>query len=715
MVKELNNKQGYSQIFEKHFSQYKHQRIAIYGTGVNAERILTGASGYDIRCMISLDKIGELFFGYPIKTLDEALSDCDVIIIAATLKVRTIIFERIKEAVPSEIKILDMQGNDLRIAQDFSQNPYWNKTEEELKKAINEHEVISFDLFDTLVIRQTLNVTIFHQYLQELLKKEKEIPFVQWRNEAEEIALKKTPSPTLKQIYDEFRIISGVDEKTCDYIREFEFQKELELLTPRVLIRDLYIEAINRGKRVFIISDTYYEKDQIKKILETHGFPMPDRMLLSCEEHATKGQGDLYKLVDSNAKEAGMLHVGDNYTTDFEMSQLFGMEAFYIANPEDLLRMSALSAIMLQTKSIWDKILLGSLSTIACNNPFSFSKHRGKIDLESENEIGRLCVAPVVMSFLSFLVSHTANKNAEILFCARDGAFPYDIYQNIVKKKYNKLPDAHYFYTSRAAMCKATVMSLQDLKVYLSKVDGDYNVPKFFAERFGVDLPGSLNGSFSDLQNKYGTDWINACFSGSFDECFAPQKPRLKNLKKYYHSLTLDEKKQVVLVDLVTRGTCLYGMRKVTESPVELVAYGGIEIPNAYADDEDACCLYGNDSTGTLFYQWFTILEILLGSQEAQCGGYDGDGTPVFVDKTEYCNKLVSNVQHAMTGFIETYIDQDWVMHPVSPEFAEALLNLLDRSYSYIPEELIDEFEVRDPLWNPGSDQEQTNVLRQIR
>ena len=141
-------------VIDEFLKPYNECKIAVYGTGLNAERVVTTVQGYVFDCVISNDEnlIGKEFHGLQICRLDDALKHADIILIAAIPSATRIVFERIKDQVPSDIKIFDLSGRQLNSPLIYQSNEYWNVRYEEMISEIDDHDIISFDVFDTLLI-----------------------------------------------------------------------------------------------------------------------------------------------------------------------------------------------------------------------------------------------------------------------------------------------------------------------------------------------------------------------------------------------------------------------------------------------------------------------------------------------------------------------------------------------------------------------------------
>lgn len=704
----------YEKVFKKNFLSHIDDPIALYGLGINAERIINNVHCFDFECLVALDHIGEEKYGLRVRALEDAIKKVKVIIIAASPNVKRIIYDRIKDDVPGSIKIYDIWGKELRDLSDVSNNPYWNKSSEELKKEIDKHDIISFDMFDTLVMRKSLNVENFFEYVElNLRKKGFEGSFKEMRIHAEAEAISERSSPKLADIYRHMSSIYGIDEDTNRQLMKAEINYEIDNLVPRQTIKGIYEYALSKGKGVVIASDTYYGKDVFEDILRRCGYAFPNKLYLSCEEGKTKETGLLYDLIDKGENDH-VLHIGDNYLTDYEIPEGKNIDAYYIMNGIDMLRNSACYHIENHVGRFEERLLLGKVISDLFNDPFSLGEGKGRITIRKAEMLGEICTGALALSFLDYLLHIVKNVDCEILFSSRDSYYFYRIYETRISRQIKKLPKSHYFYISRNAVCRATVKNIDILKKYLLYAEENYNVKLFFSERFGVELPEEYSLSFGEAKKKWGDNWVEEKVGGEFEVLFSEQGLNRASLIKYIDRLGVRNAKQIIFVDMVTKGTCLFGLNQVINNDTKLVALGGIELPNEYIRVGESDCLYGNNATGTEFYQWFTVLELLMASTEDQCIGYY-DGDPKFIPGTGYNSELLEKAQRGMEALCELFDDIGWEHLHINKEMAEDMLKLLDSECSDITDELLDEFTSKDSLWVPGESVEGINVLKKLR
>ena len=195
--------------FKKNFSGDAAGRVIIYGIGNNTRVILENAKADNIMGLMDASCEGQIVMGLPALTMQEAVEKGDCVVIVARNSVVPIIFERIKMLEERwEFPIYNLQGERLikkKNKEYRNDSPYWEKSELSLLDAIHHHRTISFDIFDTLIMRNCL-VPQDLFFMQEIeLKKLNMVSdgFASARREAEEELAEQYP--TLSDNYENVR------------------------------------------------------------------------------------------------------------------------------------------------------------------------------------------------------------------------------------------------------------------------------------------------------------------------------------------------------------------------------------------------------------------------------------------------------------------------------------------------------------------------------
>lgn len=187
------------------------------------------------------------------------------------------------------------------------------------KKKINNYDVISFDVFDTLIERNVDNPTdIFYIVGYKFFNnKEKANQFKNNRIYAESLARRKklNGEVTINEIYLELDpIYNGLNNK----LMNCEIETEIEECRKKDNIFEYYEYALENNKDIYIISDMYLSKKIIEKMIKRCGYEGFKEIIVSNEYGVNKKNGELFKTVIKkyNIDKRKMMHIGDSIKAD---------------------------------------------------------------------------------------------------------------------------------------------------------------------------------------------------------------------------------------------------------------------------------------------------------------------------------------------------------------------------------------------------------------
>ncbi len=193
---------------------------------------------------------------------------------------------------------------------------------EKAKQLIDSHDVVSFDIFDTLLIRPYLRPADLFVHLEKLFK----IPsFAKHRAAAETRARQKyahLEDITLDEIYDE---LSGAEAS----LKAEELALERQTLQANPDMLEVFNYAKAQGKRIFVISDMYLPEKFLADVLAEKGFAGIEKVYVSNGPRKLKATGKLYAhvLQDAQLSPSRVLHIGDNEKSDVRRAREAGMDA----------------------------------------------------------------------------------------------------------------------------------------------------------------------------------------------------------------------------------------------------------------------------------------------------------------------------------------------------------------------------------------------------
>ncbi len=226
----------------------------------------------------------------------------------------------------------------------------FNDTLDKVKNKIIDSncKVVSFDIFDTLLLRPFANPTdlflLMDDYFHQLLNKKTPTRFSTIRVEAEQMAREKADEDnkeevTIDEIYQQLQEKYLIDKEICDQLKQEEIRLEIKYSRPRHTAKELYQLAKQLNKQVCFTSDMYLKEAVIKEMLSKNGYAM-DTLYLSSVYQKTKSKGTLYDLIvkDLHVSYKEIVHIGDNYQSDYIMSTKKGIIGIHFPKTYDVFK-----------------------------------------------------------------------------------------------------------------------------------------------------------------------------------------------------------------------------------------------------------------------------------------------------------------------------------------------------------------------------------------
>lgn len=705
----------YVKDFDNVFHAFKNKRIAIYGIGKNSMRILTYCKSYNLSCVCAKDHWGENFCGYQIISLHDAIKASDLMIIAATTHSTEVVYDRIKSHIPENYPVFNMQGRNMTISCSYQDNIYWQRNLCDLKAAIDTHNVISFDIFDTLLVRRTLYPQDIFDLIQVEYKDAGDArPFAKWRREAESEQITKGYFPNWQEIFHYIKKKHGLSDAEIENWKNREWNLELQSLIPRKDMLEAYNYAKQRGKKVVLCSDMYFSCRDMKTLLSKNGIKDYDKLFVSCDYQATKENGKLYIQVLQFAGKKTILHIGDNEHADDFVPKHMGIDTYPIKSAVEMLNVSSCSSILKQTNNIFDRLLLGDCISYLFNSPFALSESKGKAVLKDLNSFIRLCILPTTMRYMQYIVQLARNeKNSIFLFVSRDGYFLNKVYQKIASSL--SLPDSVYFYTSRQAAYSSMIKNQSEFELlvqYILSLDNE-NLKYQLENVFHCSFPESFDMKVADAIKRYGKDKLMKMINSKSESIIQSEGINRKRYLKYISKLHFEKYDKIFCVDLVTKGTVAYALQSLLKRNVELVALGGARGLSFFVSNDHQHLLFGKSNFFSTLWSYFPVLEMIFASREGQVCGFDEDGNPLFAEHSKYNTELLDEVQKILMESLNENMDKEWINHILSNEFCSQMLGLISKDSTDINYEVSEGFSFTDPL--TGGEGNHVNILQYLR
>lgn len=259
----------FMEYFRQNFIHLRDVPVVLYGVGQYTRVIVEHAADFHIAGLMDVERTGKRVYGHRVLSETEAAEQAKAIIIVANLSSAEQIYRRIAGMVQAAgIAVYYLNGLQ-PAAFDASVEclPYWEKNEKELRARIGESDVVSFDIFDTLLMRiceKPSDIFVFTAYAMGAADVE---GFRTARLAAEKLCYRQISKYfSLEQIYgilQEQGVLAG--RAAAEWIAK-EIEMEKRFLIPRRAVCEWSEYAREQGKTVLLVSDMYLSAQMIREM-----------------------------------------------------------------------------------------------------------------------------------------------------------------------------------------------------------------------------------------------------------------------------------------------------------------------------------------------------------------------------------------------------------------------------------------------------------------
>jgi len=312
-------------------------------------------------------------------------------------------------------------------------------------------KIYSFDVFDTCLTRLVYHPKdVFRVMSNDIANLANLVHCDRWQEElvwarvrGEKIARDAHPAnePTIFEIWENVILILKL---SLGGYAEIEMDWEEKLLIPVPEMKLKIDELRNNGNKIIFLSDMYLPSFFIEKQLRRHGiFKNTDKLYVSCEHGASKGNGVLYSKV-SQLEGAGIyIHHGDNYHADVVQSKKNGWSAIHFEKLND--------------KGIEDILRKEKTANVNCSSLIAgVIKSTKLLAPSSSNLLNLEFVFPVLYLFVRWVLESAKNDKVDgLYFLGRDCQLAQVLARSNLFSKYQV--DCNYLPASRRAFYLAGV------------------------------------------------------------------------------------------------------------------------------------------------------------------------------------------------------------------------------------------------------------------
>ena len=696
MFSDQEEAQDILSFFQSSFKAFREKPIVLYGLGINTKVLIHNLEDYHIAGVMDAKHEGETFEGLSVLSENEVKQITDIIIIVARDVVVPLIYSRIRHLEQDGIAIYDVRGTNLGKAAKTYPEPSGRIDIENLKHKILEHDIICFDVFDTLIARKVVRAEdIFEIVERRLLKKNLDIDFCVLRKSASDAAYSKRISPTLRDIYTEMAALRNIGQDMLAEIMEEELMTEMDYAAPRKSVVSLLNFARKNQKQIYLVSEMYLNTAQMKLLLEKCGVKDYDRLLISCEQEKNKWpDGELFQAVkEGSPPDKAILHIGDNEGADIQCALKQGLDVVKIPSNYELMLYSPFQTLLSFNRSIGDSIAIGVFACKYLSDPFKDYKI---LRLEKENDIGFICYGPLIVGYLAWILRKCNAAHIDFAaFIARDGWILHEVW-DIMKQHfpYEEIPRGEYILGSRRALAVASIRNRADLENALQKTPDSMTPDKMLSSRFGLD-----GVTVNEDEGKAGCVFKR-------EEDILENAERERSMYKQYVDRIMENSRHIAVIDAVSSGTIGKYFFASTQRKGILLSIVLSKVPNYSVYDElEAYGYMGEDSKYApkrAVHKYVGELEGVLTAYEPMFICFDESGNKRYASKEpdEYRDKILKNTHAGILEYARVLytLSPDLECLEFTPELCDAFFGLyyqLDCCYGVTVKEalkIIDEF-----------------------
>ena len=574
---------------------------------------------------------------------------------------------------------------------------------------LSQYDVISFDVFDTLIFRPFSQPTDLFYFIGQKLGI---MNFKNLRIQAEYRARMKCCKTqghmeiSLSDIWKELEAEVGNAAKGGMEI-EVETEKQFCYANPFML--QVWNALIEQKKDVVIVSDMYLPKEVIEEILLQNGFIGAKQVFISNEYKKNKAKGALFEevkafLEQEYPQEVSMIHVGDNPNSDWKMAKQHGFDIYPYANTNK-------NALLYRPMDM-SYIIGGAYRGLVSNHLYN-----GKDSYSLDYEYGYLYGGLFVLGYCAFIHEYVKLHQIEkILFLSRDGDTLIQAYRKMYLQD-----NVSYVYWSRKAALK--LMADEDRHDYFRrflyhKINKNISLTEILEsmelERLLPDLnqwiskkpEDNKNGEFllnqklraTDSLTDNNVDLLKLFLLENWERIVKIYEPQQKAAKKYYER-ELQGIGKAVAVDIGWAGSGAIALshliNKVWGMDCELTGMiaGTNTIYNPEPDASETFLqdgslvsyLYSSSFNRDLLKKhnpskdYNVYWELLLSSPTPQFAGfYEGD--ELRFGKEDYNQDGIREIQRGILDFVDQYME-----HFGNPEGEYSFMYRISGRDAYAP------------------------------
>ncbi len=379
-------------------------------------------------------------------------------------------------------------------------------------EAARRAHVVSFDIFDTLLVRAFGTPDSVFRLLEHRIACRDGVTGFMARRKAAEEEVRRTKQgrgdARLREIYAALARREGVAEDVAASWMRLELELERDVLRPRPEVVRALEDVKAAGKRVVLVSDMYLEEPDVRALLGANGIRGWDAIYLSSETGLRKDGGAIWAELHrrEGVTPGRLLHVGDNERSDVQLvHDLRAGMPLHVLRPVagfDLLPEGRAFFTPSRPRRWEDDLVAGLVSNRAIlhldGDPRAPLEHRLLGDPE---RLGYAFLGPLLLEFTGWLSRRArADGITALEFVSREGWVLKAAWDALAThpRVQRPLPESRYLLASRRAAGFAAIRQMDDLAPLL-RAPFDGTVAEILSSRLGLDEAAGLGAMAARL------------------------------------------------------------------------------------------------------------------------------------------------------------------------------------------------------------------------